>query len=185
MRPTAWAPSSSTSTCAEGCTASMAGRRSHPSMPKRILLLALLWVSFASQAAEPMPPVRQIHAARHQVVKWMRGHEGEREAVASAYARNDIAWLEKEAARLNRQPGFADPNRTLMRAEFGPFLKCDTAQRDLGMLAAAMVQHSLHGTPTAARVVQEEQADYDRAAAICKRRLDMAPGIAWAEYQAE
>jgi len=154
------------------------------SMPLRYLLLTAVLVPLAVVSAEPMPPVQQLQVARTQVQKWMKAHEQERASLVEAYAKKDVAKLERLAMQMERQPGLPG-GEALMRDEFAPFLKCDTAQRDLSLLASAMAQHAARGTPGLQKMVAAEQADYERTSALCKGRLSMTPTAAWDAYQAE
>jgi hypothetical protein len=147
------------------------------------MLLALAGVA---QAADPMPAESKMQASRSLVQMWMREHDIERIAVEQAYAKKDAASLERIAIRLKRQPGFPQKGSVdLMLDEYGPYLKCDTAYIDLGLMASAMAQQISRGGAGLDRILQQEQADYERSRSVCKQRLAMTPKAAWADYQAE
>lgn len=147
-------------------------------------LVPLLLASTLVYAAEPMPPVAQIQSARAHVQTLMQRHDQERAEILKAYQAKDVSTLEKVAARRARGPGFQDPDR-FMRDEYAPYLKCDTAQVDLALLASAMARNAARSSPALANIVATEQADYERSLQICKQRLSVAPAVAWAQYQAE
>jgi hypothetical protein len=146
--------------------------------------LPLLLAASLAHATEPMPPLARLQAARAHVQALMRKHDQESEAILKAYADKDSLTLEKTATRIGRAPGFQDPDR-FMRDEYAPYLKCDTAQVDLGILAGAMARYAARNTPALSNIVATEQADYERSLQICKQRLSVAPAAAWAQYQAE
>lgn len=150
----------------------------------RFLLLASLVLPPAVQAVEPMPSQAKVLTARNKIAKRMVAHEEEHKGIVQAYAKLDAALLEKTALRMARNPGLPGGD-DLMADEFSPFLKCDTAHRDLALLASAMAQHAARGAANLKRIVDQEQADYDRSHSTCVRRLAMPPTAAWADYQAE
>jgi len=114
----------------------------------------------------------------------MVAHEEELKAIVHAYAKLDAAYLDRTARRMEQNPGLPGGD-DLMADEFSPFLTCDTAHRDLALLASAMAQHAARGTANLKRIVNQEQADYDWSHTTCVRRLAMPPTAAWADYQAE
>lgn len=114
----------------------------------------------------------------------MRKHDQESEAILKAYADKDSLTLEKTATRMGRAPGFQDPDR-FMRDEYAPYLKCDTAQVDLGILASAMARNAARSTPALSSLVSAEQVDYQHSRQTCARRLSAIPAAAWAMYQQE
>lgn len=147
-------------------------------------LIPLLLASTLVYATEPMPPVAQIRAARTHVQALMLRHDQERAEILKAYQAKDVSTLEKVAARTARGPGFQDPGR-FMRNEYAPYLKCDTAQVDLGILAGAMARDAARSTPALSSLVSAEQADYQHSRQTCARRLSAVPAAAWAMYQQE
>lgn len=114
----------------------------------------------------------------------MRTHDQERDAIFKAYADKDTLMLRKAATRMGRAPGFQDTER-FMRDEYGPYLKCDTAQVDLGILAGAMARNATRSTAPLSNIVSAEQADYEGSLRTCRQRLSVSPAVAWAQYQAE
>ncbi|MFZ3120161.1 MAG: hypothetical protein WA159_17820 [Variovorax sp.] len=114
----------------------------------------------------------------------MRTHDQERDAIFKAYADKDTLMLAKAATRMGRAPGFQDTER-FMRDEYGPYLKCDAAQVDLGILAGVMARNAERRTAALSSIVSAEQADYEHSRQTCARRLSAAPAAAWAMYQQE
>lgn len=145
---------------------------------------AVLTMSTFAMAASPMPALPKLVEAQGKVAQWMKAVETDRVSITAAFERKDASQLERTSRRLEQAPGLPR-GQALMQDEYGPFLKCDTAARDLALLAAAMARQAARPTDSQLRIVKQEQADFDRNYAECKRRLSMKPQDAWAQYQAE
>lgn len=151
-----------------------------------VALISYCALTGLAHAADPMPAESKLQASRSLVQKWMHEHEAERTAIEQAYAKKDAASLSRIANRLQRQQGFPQKGATdLMLDEYAPYLKCDTAFIDLGLLADAMSHQVSRGGASLEKIVKQERADYERSSSVCKKRLAMTPKAAWADYQAE
>lgn len=102
-------------------------------------------------------------------------------AVEAAYARGDIAGLEAAASSL--MLGAPDAGNWKGN-QFDPYLRCDTAWRDLGLYASAMRHELDESKPTTRKILEQERADFARTKKACQEFLAMKPAEAWEKEEA-
>ncbi|MDL5034438.1 hypothetical protein QRD43_21220 [Pelomonas sp. APW6] len=135
-------------------------------------------------ASPGAPAPQSIAAAQAKVAQWMKPVEIEHARIAVAFEKHDVVYLERAEKRMASAPGLPGGD-LLMQDEYAPFLKCDTAARDLAILVGAMSRYLARPSDALRKIVSLEQDDYDRSSAACRRRLSMKPQEAWAAYDAE
>lgn len=133
-------------------------------------------------APEPAPTKEALEEARQRVAMLTLDPMLKQEkALQAAYKRGDSEALAAAADSLMQ--GAPDAGNWKTPA-FDPYLKCDTAWRDLGLLASAMRHELEQGTMTTVKITSQELADFLRTKKSCMDFLAM-PGLkAWEAEEA-
>jgi len=150
---------------------------------RHIALFVLACAISSTALANNGPSRAALEKAKADVSGWYKEMIDQEKFLEQAYERKDIATLETESVRrmAKGMPG----GDTLWRQDaYGPYLKCDTAYLDLGLLAGAMHHAAARPSDTLTRILDQERQDYANSKATCERRLKMSPQDAWREYDA-
>lgn len=132
---------------------------------------------FASSAETMQPDQRLLESARSRVrdmtFSVMLTQERELE---DAYSKGSADELSSKSNLLMQ----GAPDAAQWKgSEFDPYLKCDTAWRDLGLYASAMAKDLKYGGDTHRKILDQERADYIRTKKSCQDFLDMSVEAAW------
>lgn len=156
----------------------MSFRTHHPA------LFVLACVVSSTALADSGPSRATLEKAKTNVSGWYNEMVDQEKLLEEAYERKDTATLEKESVRRMAK-GMPGGNELWQQDEYSPYLKCDTAYLDLGLLAGAMHRAAARPSESSARILKQERADYTNSKAKCERRLKMPAQEAWREYDAE
>jgi len=135
-------------------------------------------------AAAPLPaPTKQaLEDARKRVaLLTLDAMLKQEKAIEGAYKRGDSQALAAAADSLMQ--GAPDAGNWKTPA-FDPYLKCDTAWRDLGLLASAMRHELDAATDTTRKITGQERADFQRTKKSCIDFLAMPALKAWETEEA-
>lgn len=134
--------------------------------------------------AEPSPPISALEEARSKVKGWHQKMLEQEALLTQAYEQKDVTTLERESTRLMAK-GMSEGVELWRQDAYSPYLTCDTAHIDLGLLAGAMHQALTRPSASTAKILTQERKDYESSKANCERRLSMPGQDAWKDYEAD
>lgn len=136
----------------------------------------------ASAAEAPRPDIKLLEEARDRVrdITFASMLTQEKQ-IESAYSQGNADDLSTRSELLMQG---APDARNWKGNEFDPYLKCDTAWRDLGLYASALAKDLKYGGDTHRKILEQERADYNRTKRACQEYLGMSGEAAWKAEEA-